>query len=186
MQPTPKSISIIVYGIDGILQKLQSKNHNSPTIKDFLTITAENSPKNNLIKENVIRYGKQVVSERGMINMPTNKSFIKASNAINDVFPVCIMNRESATYNQLAKDVIKQSIKDGFEAISQTKASKIVLDGLEDRMKHNVRQAFINSPDLGDSLLEDAEQEYCLSVKNEIMENWLGNNSSDAANDLSV
>lgn len=186
MQPTPKSISIIVYGIDGILQKLQSKSDRSPTIRDFLAITAEPSPKNNLIKENVFRYGKQVVSEKGMINMPMNKSFINASNAVNNVIPVCLMNKGAVDNEQIAKDVIKQSIKDGFLAISQAKAGKTVLDGLEELMRKNVTQAFSESPEVWEALLADAEQEYCVSVKNDIMDNWLGNNASDAANDLSV
>lgn len=186
MQPTPKSISAILYGIDGILQNIQEKRGTRPSIREFMAVTTGNDEKNKLIRDNVARYGKKIVNDAGMINMPTNKSFINAWNAVSNVLSVCLMNKDEALHADLAKKTIKDSIKLGFEAISQTATAKNVLDNLENLMRENVKYAFEMAPEVGAVLLAESEQEYCLSVKNDIMENWLGSRANDAANDLSV
>ena len=184
MQPTPKELSIVVFGIDGILNQM-NKNNSRPSVMDFLKAVSGHDEKKQFIQGKVIQHGKNEVNKHGMINLPTNKSFNEMVNVINKILPVCILNKDGVMHHDLSKNEVKQSIINGFTAINQTTCNKAVLDSMENTMKDMVNYAFLDMPEMAKKLLDDAEQDYCQSVKMEIMETWLGN-STDAANDFNA
>lgn len=187
MNPTPKEVSTIILGIEGVLSRIKNKDGKKPSIKDFINASVGVGEKQKSIFNTVIQYGKQAIVSAGMINIPANKSFLTAHASVSQVLPVCLMHKNAVGSSVAARNEIKQALIDGFEAINKTTASASIQDSLETSMRQNMMLAFHEQPDLATALMEEAEQDFCAGIKQQIVNEWLGNSvDKHAANDFDM